>query len=73
MTNYLNSVKIVWDNLVAFHRSMRYAQRLLDGVLNNFVERWWGTKTVTMFKMGYEFSLIMRYYPPRCAGSQDFK
>ena len=30
------------------------AKRRLDGVLNHFVERKWGTKTVSMFKMGYE-------------------
>ena len=54
MINHLNGVKIAWDNLVLFHRSMFLAQRHLDGVLNYFAERWWGTKTLSMFKMGYE-------------------
>ena len=64
MMNHLNDMKIVGDNLVSFHRSMFYAQRLLDGVLNQFAERWWGMKTVSMFTMGYEISLIVRNYPP---------
>ena len=54
MMNHLISMKIARDNLVSFHRSMFFAQRLLDGVLNHFAEGWWGTKTVSMFKMGYE-------------------
>ena len=54
MMNHINGMKIAGDNLVSFHRSMFFAQRLLDGVLNHFAERWWGTKTVSMFKMGYE-------------------
>ena len=31
MMNHLNGVKIAWDDLVPFHRSMFLAQRLLDG------------------------------------------
>ena len=31
-----------------------FAQRLLDGVLKHFAERWWGTTTISMFKMGHE-------------------
>ena len=45
-------MKIAGDNLVS--RSMIYAQRLLDGVPNHFAERCWGTKTVSLFKMGYD-------------------
>ena len=26
----------------------------LDGVPNHFTERWWGMKTFSVFKMGYE-------------------
>ena len=52
--NRLNGMKIAWDNLVSIHVSMFYAQRLLDGVLNHFAERLWGTKTISMFKMGYK-------------------
>ena len=33
---------------------MFYAQRLLDGVLNHFAERWWGMKMVSLFKVGYK-------------------
>ena len=47
-------MKIAWDNLVSVHISMFYAQRLPDGVLDHFAERWWGRKTFSMFKMGYE-------------------
>ena len=47
-----SGMKIAWNNLVSFHRSMFLAQRLLDGVRNYFAERWWGTKTVSVFKMG---------------------
>ena len=54
MINHMNGMKIARDNLVSFHRSMFLAQRLLGGVLNHFAERWWGMKTVSMFKMGYE-------------------
>ena len=52
--NHLNGVEIAWDIVVSLHRSMFYAQRLQDGVLNHFAERWWATKTISMFKMGYE-------------------
>ena len=31
-----------------------YTSIYLDGVPNHFTERWWGMKTNSMFKMGYE-------------------
>ena len=54
MMNHLNGMKIARDNLVYFHRSMFFAQGLLGGVLKHFAERWWGMKTSSMFKIGYE-------------------
>ena len=53
MMNHMNGMIIARDNLVSFHRSMFFAQRL-HGVLNHFAERWKGKKTVSMFKMGYD-------------------
>ena len=52
MMNNLTGMKIASDNLVPAH--MLYVQRLLEGVLNHFAERSSGTKTIFMFKMGYE-------------------
>ena len=52
MMNHLTAMKIVWDNLVSVNISLFYAQRLLDGVLNHFAERLWGTKTFSEFKVG---------------------
>ena len=37
--NRLTSMKIAWGNVLSAHKSMFYGQRLLDGVLNHFVER----------------------------------
>ena len=55
MMNYLTSMKIASDaNLVSFHVSMFYAQRLLDGIVNNCEEDGGFQKTFSMFKMGYE-------------------
>ena len=54
MMNQLNCMKIAWDSLVSVNISRFYAQRLLDGVLNHFAERQWGTKNTSMFKMGYK-------------------
>ena len=34
------------------------------GVPKHFTERWWGMKTFSIFKMGYEIFSIMRNYPP---------
>ena len=52
--DFLNGMKVAWGNLASFHRSMFYARRLLDGVLNHFAERWWDAKTISMFKLGQE-------------------
>ena len=55
MMNYLTSMKIASDdNLVSVHISMFYAQRPLAGVAKHLAERRWGTKTSSVFKMGYE-------------------
>ena len=54
MMNHLNGMIIACDDLLLAHLSMLYAQRFLDGVLNHFAAMWWGTKTVFLFKMGYE-------------------
>ena len=51
---HLTGMKIAWDNLVSVNRSMFYAQRFLDGILNNFAERLRGTKIFLCSKMGYE-------------------
>ena len=54
MMNHLNRMKTAWDNLASVHASIFCPQRLLDGVLNHFAERWWGMKTISMLKIGYE-------------------
>ena len=54
MMNHLTSMKIASDNLVSAYISMLYAQTLLEEILNHFAERWWGMKTFSIFKRGYE-------------------
>ena len=39
MMNYLTRMKIARENLLSIPKSMFYAQRLLDGVLNHFAVR----------------------------------
>ena len=72
MINHMNGMKIARDNLVSFHISMFFAQRLLGGVLNHFAERWLGTKIVSMFKMGYEiFSNCVKLSSAQVSKNKD--
>ena len=56
---------------------MFYSQRLLNQVLSPFAERCWGTKTFSMFKMGYEiFSNGVRLFSalvPRIKNDRSLK
>ena len=54
MMNHLTGIEIARDNMVSVHIFMLFAQRSLDGGTRPFAERWWGTKTFSMFKVGYQ-------------------
>ena len=68
MMNHLTSMKIDENRLgklgICPYIYVFYAQRLLDGVLNHFAERGWGTTTFLCSRWGMKVSLNVLNYPP---------
>ena len=72
MKYHLNGMKITSDNLVSFHKSMSFAQRLLtflDGVLNHLLKDGRVRKLFLCSRWDMKFSLVVgNYSPPRYPG-----
>ena len=60
MTNHFTSMKIAWDNLLSVHLSMFFAQRLLDGLLNNLAEDDGAQEILRCSRWGVKFSLTVK-------------
>ena len=64
MMNHLNGMKIAWDNLVSFHKSMFMHIDLWVGVPDHFAEKDLGVrKLFPCSKWGMKISLIVQNYP----------